>query len=186
MAEDQKGGEISQDKLTQGFGIIIAYICPGFLTLVGLQERFPSVKAWLGTAAAANAQAGSFLFAVMIALATSMLLWSLGSFLIEDLLAGWFKWIKLPEQTVSLEEIRKQPGAEAAYRDLRDQHYRYYQFHASMVVSLPIIYWAWIDIHSFSNSWPTTIVSVIIEFVLGRNAYSQLKRYRERREKLLH
>jgi hypothetical protein len=189
MAEAKNGGEISPDKLAQGFGLIIAYICPGFLALIGLQDRFPSVKAWLGTAAAANTQAGSFLFAVMGALAVSMLLWSIGSFLIEDVLTSWLKWLKLPERSSFSEDARKQPGIESAYRDLRDQHYRYYQFHASMLVVVPLVYLDWISQFKLSDVWYLTViitlVVIFVEFVFGHSAYIQLKRYRERRLSLL-
>lgn len=185
MSEKDEGGP-ALDRVAQGFGLVVAYLCPGFLALWGLQERFPSVKQWLGTAAAADTSVGGFFFVAIAAAGIGVILWSVGSFVIEDVLAAWLGWLKLPPQTPIPEGARQRAGIESAYRDLRDQHFRYYQFHAAMLVALPLIYvdWAWRT--GFRRGVVLIgVLTALLVVVVARSAFVQLKRYAERRAQLL-
>ena len=48
------------------FGLVIAYLIPGFLALAGLSPHLPTVQAWLGTLPDESPSVGGFLYVTIV------------------------------------------------------------------------------------------------------------------------
>jgi len=119
------------DVTNQNFGLLIAYILPGFILLWGLEPYFPIISSWLGLTAAANPSIGGFLYVTMASVALGQII-------------STFRWLTIDSLHHST-GIRKPTlnfgrlkDSVAAFDRLIDVHYRYYQWHANGLVAISI------------------------------------------------
>ena len=124
------------NQTARNFGLIIAYVVPGFSVLVGLSFVFEPVATWLSGAGQAGPSVGSFLYVVVASIAAGMT-------------AGALRWVALDtfhEQTglprPRLDESRLHERL-AAYDYLVECHYRYYQFYGGALVATLFTYGCW-------------------------------------------
>jgi hypothetical protein len=119
------------DILNRQFGLIIAYLLPGFIALAGIAPLVPTVAGWLRAGQTANL--GAPIYALLAATAAGMIV-SCFRWLIVDrihLLAG------VPGPVFNAQALEEQPGA---FNYLVESHYRYYQFYANTLVALTWTY----------------------------------------------
>jgi hypothetical protein len=115
----------------QSFGLLIAYIVPGFIALSGLSPYSKAIKAWLG-AGAAGPTAGGFLFATVGSVAAGLLA-STVRWLVLDRVHAWMG-LSAPE----LDFSRLQANIDA-FQAVVEYHYRYYQAYGNAMVSLLVV-----------------------------------------------
>lgn len=118
----------TEENSLANFGLVIAYVLPGFTALQGFPLLSPSAIAW-GTGEDPNPQLSAFLSSTVMALAAGLTVSTVRWFVIDKLhhLTG----LKPPARDFSKLEERV-----GAFEYLVLVHYRYYKFYANMVVAL--------------------------------------------------
>ncbi|MEP3479740.1 MAG: hypothetical protein ABJZ55_10870 [Fuerstiella sp.] len=110
------------------FGLLIAYILPGFVLLWGLEPYSPTLAVWLNPPQENAATIGGFLYGTIAAVGLGMLLSTIRWLIVDSILGR--TGIRLP--AVSFKALRE--SGEALDR-LVDYYYRYYQCHANSLVA---------------------------------------------------
>lgn len=116
----------------RNFGILIAYLIPGFLTLHAMQLHSPTISQWLGANPSASPTVGGFLYVSVVSIAAGML-------------ASTLRWLVL-------DGIHHRSGVRASDWDFSrlqehidafdaaiQHHYRYYHFYGNTLVVLLIV-----------------------------------------------
>ena len=129
------------------FGYAIAFIAPGAVALWGLTQFSPSLRNVLTTASVQQTSVGAFLIAVLAALSLGVIISGV----------RWLVFDKvLLRSTFDAGETEfaafKGDAAHTAYRDIVENHYRYYQFYSNMVIAATIAYFCWITGSTSSES----------------------------------
>ncbi len=125
---------LSMKDVTSGnFGLVIAYLLPGFTALWGLSYLSEPVRAWLGNGSANTPTVGGFLYVTLASVALG-------------LLASTVRWIVIdtihhhtgvPRPHWDFSRLQQNV---AAFDVLGENHYRYYQFYSNMAVAIPFWY----------------------------------------------
>jgi hypothetical protein len=123
------------DVTGRNFGLLIAYVLPGFVSLCGMAELSPVVKGWLLTGSITSAAAptvGGFLYLTLASVTAG-------------LTASTIRWAVI-DRVHHATGIEKPAWNDAvlqekldAFEALVENHYRYYQFYANMVVALVLL-----------------------------------------------
>lgn len=122
----------SEESSLNNFGLVIAYVLPGFTALQGFPLIAPAGTAW-GTGGDPNPPLTAFLSGTVMALAAGLTV-SAVRWLVIDRIHLW-TGIRLPVRDFARLERNV---AALEYLDL--VHYRYYKFYANMVVALVWVY----------------------------------------------
>jgi hypothetical protein len=122
----------SEESSLNNFGIVIAYVLPGFTALHGFPLYPPGQAAW-GTGGDPNPSLTTFLSGTVMALAAGLTV-SAVRWLVIDRLHRW-TGLRLP-----VRDFARLERSVAALEYLDVVHYRYYKFYANMVVALVWIY----------------------------------------------
>jgi hypothetical protein len=128
--------EVMKDLSGKNFGLLIAYIVPGAIVLVGLAAFFPTVQDWLINPSKATPSIGGFLFVTLAAVAAGM----------TASAVRWATIDRLHHCTGVLKpalDDSKLPERLEAFEALVEAHYRYYQFHSNSLVAILFSYAAW-------------------------------------------
>jgi hypothetical protein len=111
------------------FGLIIAYLLPGFIGLVGIASLFPTVAVWLQPVNQSGTGLGPAVYVVLAAMAIG-------------LITSVFRWI-LIDHIHHLTGLRPPNWDDsrlddrlAAFNYLVENHYRYYQFVANTLIAV--------------------------------------------------
>ncbi len=164
----------------KNFGIVIAFILPGFVCLWGASCWSSTVAGWLTVVPTANATVGGFLYA------------SLGS-LTAGLTASAVRWAVVDTahhrtgvQPPEWDFAKLQEKLEA-FDALVENHYRYYQFYANMLVA--VAFASGCDLFSgkrefLLSAWSITGL-IFIEAVFLAGSRDALRKYYARAERLL-
>lgn len=117
----------------RNFGLLIAYLIPGFVALWGLSYVSQPVHAWLQGAGASGPSVGSALYVVLASVGCGMT-------------ASVFRWVTIDTfhhrtgvVRPALDESRLADRLEA-FDYLVENHYRYYQFYGNSAVALAAAY----------------------------------------------
>jgi hypothetical protein len=128
--------EVMKDLSGKNFGLLIAYVVPGAIVLIGLGAFSPAVQAWLLKPSPTEPSIGGFLFVTLASVTAGMTASAVRWAIIDRLhhCTGVVKpaWddSKLPERLEAFEAIV-------------EAHYRYYQFHSNSLVAMLFSYAAW-------------------------------------------
>jgi hypothetical protein len=166
---------------TRQFGLIIAYLLPGFVALAGLAPLFPAVGRWLApvSAGAVDLGLGPPLYAILGAMTLGMVI-SCFRFLLIDQLHGWMGVRRPTWDDSRLDEVLH------AFEHLVDAHYRHYQSTANLLLA---VLWAY-GLNRVSGALPFlgpvtdfgAAVLVVALFVASRSALSN---YYDRSRRLI-
>jgi len=121
------------DSSSKQFGLMVAYLLPGFIVLAGIAPFAPLVAAWLQTLNQAQASLGAPVYAVLAATTIGMIV-SCFRWLIIDHIHHW-TGVNPPAWDDSRLEERID-----AFNYLVDNHYRYYQFSANTLIAVITAY----------------------------------------------
>lgn len=164
----------------RNFGLVIAYVVPGFVALWGLSYLSESLRLWLVGSQAAGPNVGSFLYvllaSVALGLTASAVRWAVLDSIHHMTGVAAPRW-----NDVNLQERLE------AFETLVDNHFRYYQFYGHMLVAGTLAYVAWrLSPESASTPWgPSEAGFVFLAAVFAAGSRDALRRYYSRTATLL-
>jgi hypothetical protein len=152
------------------FGIIVAYLLPGFIGLIGIAPFVPTVSVWLHPSGYAEASVGPPVYAILAAITIGMLV-SCVRWLFVDHVHWWTGLIPPVWDDRNLEQRL------VAFNYLVESHYRYYQFVANSLVA---VVWAYL-VHRVMGTSPflsigtdvSVLVLCLILFAASRDALAK-------------
>jgi hypothetical protein len=120
------------DNLTRQFGLIVAYLLPGFIALAGIAPLIPVVSSWLEPLNQGIA-IGPPIYALMAATAAGMVVSCFRWLLIDQVhaLTG------VPSPALNYRALEKQM---TAFNYWVEQNYRYHQFYANALIAILFAY----------------------------------------------
>ena len=121
--------EITNDN----FGLLIAYVLPGFTALWGMSYLWQPIRVWLGATPANAPTVGGFLYVTLASVAVGVTV-STVRWAVLDSIHHW-TGIRQPEWDFS----RLQDNF-AAYNVLNDIHYKYYLFHGNHLIAILFLF----------------------------------------------
>jgi hypothetical protein len=136
MATHPFESEVMKDLSGKNFGLLIAYIVPGAIVLIGLGAFSPAIQAWLISPSPGGPSVGGFLFVTLASVAGGMTASAVRWTFIDKLhhLTGVTK--------PAWDDSKLQERLEA-FEALVEAHYRYYQFHSNSLIAVLFSYAAW-------------------------------------------
>jgi hypothetical protein len=125
-----------KDVTEKNFGLLIAYMLPGAVALIGISARSATVRGWLQTPSEVVPSVGSFLYVTLASVAAGMTASAIRWALIDTLhhRTGTIKPAWDDSKLVDRLE---------AFEAIVEAHYRYYQFHSNMLVAMLFSYILW-------------------------------------------
>ncbi len=168
------------DQTSKNFGLVIAFLVPGFIGLWALSYFDPTAAKWLGTAAEKETTVGGFLFVVVASLGIGVFLSGARYFVFDKFL------LKDLGGRPDVEDANRKE-AEASYQSLKADYYQFYQFYANTAVALVLAFGAW---------WVTKkppagdvvllgVVTAVVEVILYLSARDSLTKYHRHTIRLL-
>lgn len=141
----------------RSFGILIAYVIPGWIVLAGFSYCSDTIASWLTGSVTNSPTIGGFLFASLASIGLGVLVSTVRWLAIDPVmrLAG--------VQSTNHGFSHLQQSHEAL-TILVNGHYRYYQFHANLCVALPLtatLRWTYGEFH-IEELFGAVIVFVVL------------------------
>jgi hypothetical protein len=166
-----------KDVTNSNFGLLIAYLLPGFTALWGVSFFSSTVRHWLSTSTAQAPTLGGFLYGTIGAVAAGLTVSTVRWLLIDTLhrLTG----LRPTERNYS----QLQNNIEAFEVTVAHQ-YRYYQFYANMCVAMAFTYAAWLIAHGWPGIIPTAAIT-LAELLFWIGSRDTLRNYHQRLAALL-
>lgn len=162
----------------RNFGLLIAYVLPGFVALWGAGSVSPAVRLWLVGSTAGGPDVGGVFYVSMASVAVGMTV-SAVRWAVVDWLHAATGLIRPAWDDSRLNE--QLPAFEA----LVENHYRYYQFYANMLVALALAYPTWrLATHASAFCW-ADLGFPMIEGVFLAASRDALRNYYRRSATLL-
>lgn len=166
------------DNLNRQFGLVIAYLLPGFIALMGVSRVMPVVAGWLR--ADQSASLGAPLYALLAATAAGMIVSCFRWLLVDQLHA--LMGITAPH--FNAQALQEHP---TAFNYLVESHYRYYQFYANTLIAVT---WTFaVQWTERSPSSPVSIGMLLGSFILCVTLFAgsrdALTKYRDRTRRLI-
>lgn len=126
----------------QNFGLLIAYVLPGFVSLCAVGQFVPIVAGWLRASTAPDqpASVGGFLYVTLASVGAGLTISTVRWALIDTI----HHWTGIRRPPWNDSKLQEKLGA---FEALVENHYRYYQFYANMLVAMFVLLLA-----SFSTS----------------------------------
>jgi hypothetical protein len=167
-------------EVTNGnFGVLVAYLLPGFTALVGLSQVSDSIRPWLITPSHESPTIGGFLYLTVASLACGLLVSTFRWAIIDAL--HHRTGIPAPAWTFAVLDQKLQ-----AFQLLVESHYRYYQFYANMFVALVIAFAAWaIEQSDMGRLLLGSTIFLVVEVTLFLGSRDTIRKYYRRSEELL-
>lgn len=165
-----------KDLTAANFGLLIAYVIPGFILLWGIEPYSATIQVWFGQHSTENASVGGFLYVTVASVGLGQLVSTVRWLTIDTLhhRSGLAKpnW-----------NFRGLNDAVAAFDRLIEDHYRYYQFHANCVVAVSLA--ALLRWVAYGFSWRQLIGLILVDILLLAGSRDTLKKYYRRVEDVL-
>ena len=114
------------------FGLVVAYLLPGFIVLAGLVPIVPAIGLWLAPNHG-DAGLGPPIYALLSATTIGMIL-SCFRWIIVD---SFLEWTGVPKPVRRFEKLTENLEA---HKRLLEVHYQYYQFYANTLVAIVLAY----------------------------------------------
>ncbi len=160
------------------FGLVIAYLVPGFVVLWGISYYSRSVRAWLDVAADKAPTVGDLLYATLASVAAGVIVSAVRWAVIDTL--HHHTGIPPPRWNFSL-----LPGRLDAFRMLVEDHYRYYDFYANTLIAMIFLYIARrTAIGATAYQWAVDAGFLVLGIVLFFGSRDALRRYYRRADQL--
>ena len=114
------------------FGLVIAYLLPGFVAISGISHFSPVVSQWMAVPPA-SPTIGGFMYVTLGSLGVGLTISAVRWFAVDSL-HHWTGVVAPKWDFARLQENLE------AFDAIVVSHYRYYQFYSNMVIAFPI--WA--------------------------------------------
>lgn len=158
----------------QGFGLTIAFLLPGFISLVGLSVWSPPLESWLVLSPGTEPSIGSFLYVALASVAVGLTISAVRWAVIDTL--HHCSGLPYPEFDFSKLEEKLD-----AYLVSVEFYYRYYQFYANSCIGVPLFWLNWRLSGRISGGLRLVdAVALFVEVVLFAASRDSLRRYYRR------
>jgi hypothetical protein len=154
------------------FGLLIAYVIPGYVALWGAASFSATVQSWLGVLPASGPTVSGFLHVTVASVGAGVFASTVRWLLIDTI---HFR-TGVPRRDWDYSALQENM---AAFEFMVANQYRYYQFFSNTLVSLTFAYGA----HALSTGWPsfsTTLAVVSAGTVLWLGSRDTLRNYHTR------
>ncbi len=133
MASDLKPSNLD-------YGVIIAFVAPGFVAFHAASYHLPTAQAWMTAATDKEQSVGVFLFVLLASLSAGLIVSGVRALVIDKLLRfhGVLGGLAVPVYSVDWSKVDDKKLSVIV--TIRDGHYRYYQFYSNTFVAL--VFWA--------------------------------------------
>jgi hypothetical protein len=169
-----------RDITRDNFGLLIAYLLPGFVALWGAAYHVEAVQSWLRSTPPDAPTVGGFLYATLASTALGLVLSAVRWAVIDRILAR----LGVRQPNWDFDQFSERL---AAYELLVAHHYRYYQFYANLLVALLCTYLSRLLVlktwHG-REAW-LALGLLLVEGVLFVGAWDTLRKYYVRTGALL-
>jgi hypothetical protein len=169
-------GELSD----KNFGIIIAYILPGFVALWGVSYSSATVESWIGASQQGNPTVAGFCYVTLASLTAGLTVSAVRWVLVDSLHHA--TGIVPPAWRFAKLDDRLQ-----GFLTLVENHYRYYQFYANMFIAAGFAYGARAIAEGCAfwlHGW-LAVGFLALEAVLFAGSRDTLRKYFSRTQQLL-
>lgn len=162
------------------FGLVVAYLVPGFVILWGLSWHFPIVASWLNGASQNAPTVGDLFYATLASVACGMIA-NMARWAILDTIHH-HTGVRVPAWDFSRLHERL-----AAFEVLVEFHYRFYQFGANALIALLFTYIAYrTSTAGVADQWGVRDIGfVVVCVVLFLGSRDALRKYYRRAGALL-
>ncbi len=167
------------------FGQTIAFLVPGFVVLLGGSYHSSTIKAWLKIGEGAPAVSG-FLFAALASIAAGMAISAVRRLVIDKFIATIFRADKGDLDFAGLS------SNVTAFQFVNENHYRYYQYYANMLLAVIIAYVARLTglCAAGKLAWDTRetlllLAIIAVEIVLGFGAWDARRKFYQHARSIL-
>jgi len=164
----------------ENFGLVIAYVLPGFVALWGVSFFSPTVESWITVSQQGAPTVAGFMYVTLASIGTGLPVSGVRWAIIDSIhhLTGLtrpaWKFVNLDDKL-------------QGFITLNEAHYRYYQFYANMFVAVGFTYTAWLVWNGKglqAAGW-ANLHFVVMEIVLFVNSRDTLAKYYSRVAQLL-
>lgn len=158
------------DKLGLNFGVLIAYLIPGFLGTYALAEHVSAINALLGGAERVPGT-GSYLPLLYIALAVGIVINAFSSIVIRTLI----HWSGIDPQPGIVQ--KRFPNEDLPrYEFVVESTFRYHQFYTNMLVAILLLTRLWLSA-PYPEKWLRIASFLLVISVLFSAARSSLRSF---------
>jgi hypothetical protein len=166
------------------FGVLIAFVAPGFVAFAAASYQLDVPKAWMAAASDKEQNVGVFFFVLLASLSFGLVVSGIRALVIDRLL----RWRRLGQHALlplNLDWSKVDDKKLTLLVTVRDNFYRYYQFYANSLVSLIL----WLIARTFSDAprlrWPFWVIAVLSAIALFLAARDSMQRYAMAVEQLM-
>jgi len=168
-------------ELRENFGVIIAFLLPGFLLLWGLSLSFDNLAHWLAANSTEEAPAiGEFLYATLASLALGLLISAFRWAIIDTLL----RWLGVKDPGLNFANLKEKDRYEA-FSGAVEAHYRYYQYYSNTLIAIAFALFFDVVFGGLRPSpliWVSVGLTVLVLFFASRDT---LTKYYKRADAIL-
>lgn len=160
------------------FGLLIAYLLPGFVALCGIGLVLPSVRTLL-VVPQAGPTIGGFLYLTLACAALGVTISTVRWAIVDPI----HFWTGIPKPKWNFGNLQENV---TAFSMLVEIHYRYYQFHANMLIAVAVLFVFFRMSQGFviGLGW-LELAFGLLELVLFAGSRDTLRKYYSRSEQLL-
>lgn len=164
-----------KDLNEDSFGLLIAFLLPGFILLWGLSFTSPVVANWLTTYSAEHAVAvGGFLYSTLASLALGLLISAVRWLIVDQVL----QWLGIHGKGLNYGKLNDKDVL-AAYQAIVANHYRYYQYYSNSLIAVggafAVYVYDQIALKHEAVRWYVYAIFVLLLIVLFSASYDTLK-----------
>ena len=154
---------------TSNFGLVIAYLLPGFVTLIGVSFFSETVRIWLTVSPSDAPTVGGFLYVTLASLTAGLTVSTIRWAVVDTI--HHHTGIRQPSFDFS-----KLQSNVAGFTILVDDLYRYYQFYGGFLVATAFTFVAFTLSTRSTSAW-TILLFVATEFILWIGSRDTLRKY---------
>jgi hypothetical protein len=167
-----------KDVTEKNFGVIIAFLLPGFLLLWGLSYSRTDLASWLLNMSNKDAPLiGSFLYATIASLALGLLISAVRLAVFDGFL---YRITRLRPPDINSAKLKNKETLEA-FNAAIENHYRYYQYYANSLIAIALAAGYYVATKGLPST-TITISVIIIIVILGGVSRKELRSFNERAE----
>ena len=117
---------------SSNFGLLIAFLLPGFVVLWGASYFSETIALWL-SGSGATPTVGGFMYVTLASVAAGVTVSTVRWAVIDTI----HRWTGLPQPHWDFSRLQDNV---AAYNVLNEIHYKFYQFHGNLLIALFFVY----------------------------------------------
>lgn len=118
-----------RDLTSANFGLLIAFVLPGFVLLWGMEPYSSTISGWFHTPSSDGSSLGGFLYVTVASVATGQFISTVRWLTVDQLMY----LVGVPRPKWNFRQLRESVDV---FDRLVEIHYRFYQWHSNSLVAL--------------------------------------------------